>query len=70
MSKVQIAVTLDSSAKKILEKRAKESLMDLDELISDILRRSVLSYKGNVSSLDKVDDHFLTYFSRKGKKKK
>lgn len=71
MSKTQITILLDTKAKKILENRAKKELMEIDELISDILRRSVLSYKGNTAlGSDKVDDPFLTYFSRKGKSKK
>jgi len=77
MSKSSIFVQLDTEAKKILEKRAKTQLMTLQELVADILRRSVLSYKSRKSSgKDNVNDKFLTYFSRRnigrkpGKKKK
>ena len=56
--------------KKILDKRAKEQMMDVDELVADIIRRSVLCYKGKGPfGNDKVDDKYLTYFSRKRKKK-
>jgi len=43
-------------------------MLSLEEMIVDILRRSVLSYRGG-STTDKVDDKFLTFFSRKSKKK-
>ena len=69
MSKGAISVEIDSEAKKILEKRAKKEFMTVRELVSDIIRRSCLSYKGETAE-DKVDDKFLTYFSRKSKKAK
>ena len=66
MTKSTIYVQLDTEGKKILEKRAKKEMLTLQELISDILRRSVLSYKSRKSSSsDNVNDKFLTYFSRK-----
>jgi len=68
MTKISITASLDSEAKKILERRAKKELMTLQELVEDILRRSAINYSGN--SKDKVDDKFLTYFSRKQKRKK
>lgn len=67
MTKKHITVYLDTETKKALEKRAKSELMSLDEMVSDILRRSVLSYKGPKGSHDKLDDTFLTYFTRKGR---
>ena len=70
MAKSTIFIEIDEKAKQELEKRAKKEMLTLRELISDILRRSVLSYKGESANEDKVDDKFLTYFSRKAKKKK
>ena len=67
MGKNVITIELDSKVKKELEARAKKEMMELDELIIDILRRSVLSYKGG-SATDNVDDKFLTFFSRKRRK--
>jgi len=68
MAKIPITVVLDSLVKKKLEARAKKELMTLEELINDILRRSVVLYKGKSSVSDKVDDKFITLFSRKAKK--
>jgi hypothetical protein len=69
--KFNITVNISDAVKKKLEKRAKRELLSLEQLISEILRRSVLSYKGSSSS-DNVDDKFITFFSRKsnGKNKK
>lgn len=67
MSKSSITIKLDESVKKELEKRAKREMMDVDELIEDILRRSVVSSKKGTSGTDNVDDKFLSYFSRKQK---
>ena len=50
-----------------LEKRAKKEMLELNELIAEILRRSAVSYLGNSNSNDNVDDKFLSYFSRKEK---
>lgn len=67
MTKSTITIELDIKVKQALEKRAKKEMLELDQLISEILRRSVLSYKGNSSSTDVLDDKFLSYFSRKEK---
>ncbi len=71
MSKSSITIDVDSSIKKSLEKRAEKELMSLRELISDILRRSVLSSKLRVAE-KKTDDVFINIFSKskKGRKKK
>lgn len=71
MSKSTITIVIESEMKRILERRAKREFLELDELIIDILRRSSLSYRGKTSpASDSVDDKFLTYFSRKNRKKK
>ena len=65
MTKLATTIVLDSKIKKALETRAKKELMSVEELIADILRRSVVSYNKGTSSVDNVDDKFLTFFSRK-----
>ena len=70
MSKSTITLQLDSEAKKILEKRAKKEFFTIQELVEDIIRRSVISYKGKTTTTDKVDDKFLTYFSKQNKGRK
>ncbi len=67
--KYNLPITISDEVKKKLEKRAKKELLSLEQLISEILRRSVLSYKTSSSS-DNVDDKFITFFSRKSKPKK
>lgn len=67
MPKSTITIEIDLKVKQALEKRAKKEMLELDQLISEILRRSVLSYKGNSSTTDNLDDKFLSYFSRKEK---
>lgn len=68
MPKSSLTIFLDNNLKKELEKRAKKELMTVDELVYDIIRRSVVSYKGNTTVIDNVDDKFLTFFSRKSSK--
>lgn len=67
MSKASITIQLDEDVKKELEKRAKREMMDLDELVEEILRRSVVSSKKESNTSDKIDDMFLSYFSRRQK---
>jgi metal-responsive CopG/Arc/MetJ family transcriptional regulator len=67
MGKTSITIQLDSKVIAALEKRAKKEMLELSELISEILRRSAVSYTGKASGEDGVDDKFLTYFSRKEK---
>jgi len=67
MSKTSITIELDSKVKSALEKRAKRDMEELDDLISDILRRSVISSKKLSGESDKIDDKFLSYFSRRQK---
>ena len=69
--KKSVTIKLDSEVLKVLEKRAKKNYFTINEQIEDILRRSAargISKKYR----DKVDDKFLTYFSRykTGRKKK
>jgi len=63
-SKNRIQIYLDDKVLKRLEKRAEKNMLNLHEQIEDILRRSVLNLKQN-SAEEKVDDKFITFFSRK-----
>tara|TARA_Y100000310_G_scaffold342094_1_gene443752 strand:- start:2059 stop:2259 length:201 start_codon:yes stop_codon:yes gene_type:complete len=65
MAKSAITVEIDDKIREQLKKRAKKEVLSLKELIVDILRRSVVSYKKSKGSEDKVDDKILTFFSRK-----
>ncbi len=69
--KTTLHVQIDSDVKKALESRAKKNYLELDELVSDILRRSVLSGKKNKN--EKItEDTLINIFSRsrKGRKAK
>ena len=61
-----IVVKLDDALYKLIVARAKKNFLEIDEMIEDIIRRSMLSYKKNGSSInDKVDDSLVSVFSRK-----
>lgn len=64
-----VTIHIESSLYNLIEKRAKKSLMDPSDLIEDILRRSMLSYKKKSLPEDKSDDVLVGLFSRKSKKK-
>ncbi|MEK6889710.1 MAG: hypothetical protein AABX35_00825 [Nanoarchaeota archaeon] len=69
----EIKLKIDSELYLALEKRAKKEFLEVDELVEDIVRRSMLSYhKGNVIGDGKVDDKLIGIFSRskKGRKKR
>jgi hypothetical protein len=68
-----VVVKLDDALYKLIVARAKKNFLEIDEMIEDIIRRSMLSYKKNGSSIsDKVDDSLVGVFSRKkrGKQRK
>lgn len=71
MSKSSIVIEVDSEVKKSLEKRAEKECLTLRELISDILRRSVLSSKNKFAEKS-TGDTFINIFSksRRGRKNK
>jgi len=67
-----ITVYLDDDLVKIIDKRAKKNMMNFNEQVEDILRRSCLSMKKQKSVFDKnLDDKFIGLFSRRntGRKK-
>ena len=64
-SKNRIQIHLDSKILKKLEKRAEKNMLNLNEQIEDILRRSVLNMRKKTPAEEKVDDKFILFFSRK-----
>ena len=72
MKKRSVSILIDSEIFSALEKRAKRELMSIRELISDILRRSVISSKKGGGREIKAEDKFIEYFSRQkgGRKRK
>jgi hypothetical protein len=64
-SKNRIQIHLDDKVLKKLEKRAEKNMLNLNEQVEDILRRSVLNLQKKTPTEEKVDDKFITFFSRK-----
>ncbi len=62
--KNKICVWLDNDILKIIEKRADRNLMTVGEQVEDIVRRSAANIKHS-SKPEKLDDMFITFFSRK-----
>ena len=73
--KKQVNLRIDTKVYTLIEKRAKKNLFTVDEMIEDIIRRSMISYiSGPTKSRFKPDDKLVAVFSRekrgrKGKKK-
>ncbi len=63
MAGKRILLTLNPKVYKALKQKADKSLMTLQELISDTLRKSILNQKAGKKS--KTEDQFLERFSRK-----
>lgn len=70
MAKERITLEIDRNTLSVLEKRAKKEMMSIEELAADILRRSAVSSRLSSTGSDNVQDKFLTFFSRKSKKRK
>ncbi len=73
MSKKTIALRFDSELYNLLKKRAEKNFLSVEELTEDIVRRSMISYRGNTSKQTaKIDDKLISLFSRekKGTRKK
>jgi len=69
MSKL-INVKVEDALYNELVKRAKRELIETDELVEDIIRRSMLSYKKKTYSPEsKIDDSLVSLFSRQRKGK-
>ena len=68
-----ITINVDDDLMSSLKKRADKKFFSVSELCSDIVRRSMISYKNRSEVKDvKVDDKIVNIFSRsrRGRKKK
>jgi hypothetical protein len=63
--KKEITIYLDSELLKRIEKRADKNMFSVPEQIEDILRRSTLNMRKKTPQEEKLDDKFITFFSRK-----
>lgn len=72
MGRKSILVKLDNELVGLLEKRAKKNFLTVDEMVEDIVRRSMISWKGGTKRGFKVDDKLVGVFSRekRGRKRK
>ena len=65
MAKRSLTLEIDSDEMKVLEQRAKQNFMSPRELAQDIIRRSMLSYRGGKAKQGiAADDMFVNVFSR------
>lgn len=62
--KNRVCIWLDNALLELVSKRAKKNMLNVHEQIEDILRRSCLNLKKQQKE-DKIDDLFLSFFSRK-----
>ncbi|MBI3334133.1 ribbon-helix-helix protein, CopG family [Candidatus Pacearchaeota archaeon] len=69
MSKT-ISITLGDDLYKKLKSRAEKQYLEVSELIEDIVRRSMLSYKKISAATRKVDDALIPVFSRERRRRK
>ncbi len=69
MGRKAITISFDSALYEKLKKRAKKNYVEVEELIEDIVRRSMISYSRKSAINDKVDDSLVGIFSRKKRKK-
>ena len=71
MSEVSISLRFDSEIFDLIEKRAKKEFLSVRELIEDIIRRSIISWRGKAGNRRiKVDDTLVELFSREGRNRK
>ena len=68
--KNKVSVYLDSEVLKMIDKRAKKNMLNLNEQIEDILRRSCINMKKGTSKPVKCDDNLVAIFSRERRGKK
>ena len=65
IQKKSVTINLDSSIITILEKRVKKNMMNLNEQIEDIIRRSAVNARVSSPKQEKLDDLLIPLFSRK-----
>ena len=63
--KNKVTIFIDSELLKRLGKRADKNMLTITEQIEDILRRSTLNTHKKTPTEEKIDDKFITFFSRK-----
>ena len=66
--KESVTIWLDNEIIKLLEKRAKKNMLNVEEQIEDIVRRSIANQKPSAKK-EKLDDMLVGLFSRKTKKR-
>lgn len=67
-----LTVNLSENLMSILKRRARKNLLTPSELVEDVVRRSMMSYKtyGKVVSGRDIDDKLVNIFSRQRNKRK
>ena len=70
--KIGVRIYLDSKVYDVVKKRAKRNLLEVEEQIEDIIRRSAVNVKLKRVENEKIDDLLVSVFSRsrKGRKKR
>lgn len=67
----RVTVEIDPELMPALRKRAKKNYLSVTELVEDIVRRSMMSYKGGPSRKKyKLDDKLVGIFSRERRGRK
>ncbi|MFA6022742.1 MAG: hypothetical protein WC781_01500 [Candidatus Pacearchaeota archaeon] len=69
IAKNKIELYLNPEVIKLIQKRANKNMFSISEQIEDILRRSCVNSKKIKNQEEKLDDMFITLFSRKGRKR-
>jgi metal-responsive CopG/Arc/MetJ family transcriptional regulator len=67
-----LTIRFGNELMKEIKKRAKKNYLSVPELIEDIVRRSMISYRGGKRRPLKIDDRLIAIFSRerRGRKRK
>jgi len=68
----KLTIDIDNNVFRLVMRRAKQNLLTSREMVEDIVRRSMLSWRGGTRTRFKVDDKLVGIFSRErtGRKKK
>lgn len=68
----EITINLNDNIMNLVKRRAKKTLLSPKQLVEDIVRRSMLSYKdyGKLSPAINTDDKLLNIFSRARRSRK
>ena len=64
-SKNKVTLYLSDEIMKILEKRAKKNMLNISEQVEDVLRRSCVNSSKIKKQEEKLDDMFISLFSRR-----